>query len=105
AESSRGVEAGLRGGFEDWSFSLSAYDNRYSDFIDSVMVGNVNGIMLFQDANVGKARIRGLELTLGRALGERWSWRGALSWMRGDDEVNDVPLNGADPFTAVTGLR
>jgi hemoglobin/transferrin/lactoferrin receptor protein len=105
AESSRGLEAGIRGSFAQLAFSVVAYHNRYRDFIDSLAVGTVNGISLFQDTNIGAARIYGSEASLTWLLNPHWSWRAALAWSRGEDEQSGSPLNSVEPLTAVTGLR
>lgn len=105
AESSRGLELGLRGSYEWLAFTVAAYDNRYSDFIDSQQTGSVNGIRLFQDTNVGEARIYGSEASVSWLLGQQWTWRVSLAWAHGQDRKKERPLNSVDPFTTVTGLR
>lgn len=111
-ETSDGFEAGLRYGGEALWFSLSAYQNDYQDFIESLrFVGfNEMGLMVFQSQNVDEARIRGAELKAGLDLGalsdglDGWRMRAALSWQRGDDLVADQPLRSVDPARAVLGV-
>jgi len=105
AETSQGLEAGIRGNYDRLSFSLVAYDNHYRDFIDSLALGTVNGISLFQDTNVGKARIHGSEFSMTWLLHPQWSWHAALAWSRGEDRNSGAALNSVDPFTVVSGLR
>lgn len=105
AESSRGLELGLRGNYADWRFTLAAFDNRYHDFIDSVNVGVANGVALFQDANVGRARIHGAEATVQWLMNAQWSLHAALAWARGEDRESHVALNSVDPLNGNLGLR
>ncbi len=105
AETSRGLEVGLRGTTNAGRFSVAVFDNRYDDFIESALVGMQDGIMLFQDSNVGKARIYGAEATYDWQLSSQLSWRNSLAWARGRDETNSNELNSVDPVTLVSGLR
>lgn len=105
AESSRGLEVGLRGNYADWRFTLAAFDNRYHDFIDSVDVGVANGVALFQDANVGRARIHGAEASVQWLMNAQWSLHAALAFARGEDRESSAPLNSVDPLNGNLGLR
>lgn len=111
-ETSNGVELGLRYSGPAAYASLSGYDNRYRDFIESfVFTGfNQQGLMVYQSQNVADARIHGVELKAGLELGALadalagWSLRGAASWSRGEDRSADEPLESVDPRTATLGL-
>ncbi|HVI58767.1 MAG TPA: TonB-dependent hemoglobin/transferrin/lactoferrin family receptor [Luteimonas sp.] len=111
-ETSDGVELGVRYVGDAAYASLSAYDNRYHDFIESfAFVGfNDEGLMVFQSRNVSDARIRGVEFKGGVELGvlspalEGWSLRAAAAYARGDNRTDDVPLESVDPLTATLGL-
>ena len=111
-ETSNGLEMGLRYSGPAAYASLSAYDNRYRDFIESfVFVGfNQQGLMVYQSQNVADARIHGVELKAGLELGALsqvwagWSLRGAAAWSRGEDHTANEPLESVDPFTATLGL-
>ena len=111
-ETSDGFELGLRYSGAAAYASLSAYDNRYRDFIESfVFTGfNAQGLMVYQSRNVADARIRGVELKAGVELGalsaamDGWSLRGAAAWSRGEDRTADEPLESVDPLTATLGL-
>jgi hemoglobin/transferrin/lactoferrin receptor protein len=105
AESSRGNELGVRGNFNNMVVSLVAYSNRYDDFIENMFIGSVNGISLFQNANIGKSHVYGTELSADWFFAEQWQLRTAVAWSRGEDETNDTHLNSVDPLTAVVGLR
>ena len=111
-ETSNGFELGLRYSGQNAYASLSAYDNRYRDFIESfVFVGfNQQGLMVYQSQNVADAHIHGVELKAGLELGALspalagWSVRGAAAWSRGEDHAAGEPLESVDPFTATFGL-
>ncbi|MFT3898000.1 MAG: TonB-dependent hemoglobin/transferrin/lactoferrin family receptor [Thermomonas sp.] len=111
-ETSDGVELGLRYAGKAVYASLSGYDNRYHDFIESFAFAGFNeaGLMVFQSQNVADARIRGVEFKGGidfGALSERmagWSLRAAAAYARGDNRTDDVPLESVDPLTATIGL-
>lgn len=112
-ESSNGLEVGLRANGSLGWFSVSAYENRYRDFIESMSFVGMDpqtGLMLFQSVNLGKVRIRGSEARFGIDLGalsgslDRWQIKGSLASARGDDQSADEPLVSVDPATAVLGL-
>lgn len=105
AETSRGFELGLRGTSDTGRFSVAVFDNRYDDFIESALIGMQDGIMLFQDSNVGKARIYGAEASYDWQLNNQLSWRNSVAWARGRDKTNSSELNSVDPVTLVSGLR
>ena len=112
-ETSNGLELGLRAGGRLGWLSLSAYENRYRDFIESqsfVGVDPQSGLMLFQSVNLGRVRIRGIEARYGIDLGALddvfagWRLNGSIAAARGDDETANAPLVSIDPATAVLGL-
>ena len=111
-ETSDGVELGVRYVGDAVYASLSGYDNRYHDFIESfAFVGfNDAGLMVFQSRNVSDARIRGVEFRGGIDFGalsgamDGWSLRAAAAWARGDNRTDDEPLASVDPLTATLGV-
>ena len=105
AESSQGFEAGLRASFARSNFSVALYENRYEDFIESQSAGVVNGILLFQDANIGEAKIRGVEVAGTLLVSNNWQLRSSIAYSRGEDETSSRPLNSVDPLTGVFGAR
>lgn len=111
-EKSKGLEVGLRGSSDIGWFSVSAYSNRYRDFIESLaFVGmNDDGLMVFQSRNLSRVRIRGAEARYGLHLGALsealggFTLKGSLATARGDDETAGEPLVSIDPRKAVVGL-
>lgn len=114
AETSRGLEAGLRWHGPALRGTLSLFDNQYRDLIESranLGIDPQTGALVFQSVNRDRARIRGLEAefvldggALHRSL-SGWSLRGAFAAARGDDGVRKRPLNSIDPARASLGLR
>lgn len=75
AERARSMEWGVRGQHHAWRYSLSAFDNRYADFISREQVGGTGrpgDPMVFQHVNLTHARIRGTEA--------RAHWSGRSGW-------------------------
>lgn len=105
AESSEGLEVGIRASLGNVFVNLVAFDNHYENFIESTFVGQQNGISLFQDRNVGSVNIRGAEISSYWYLSNRWQVRGSLAYIKGDNELTNSPLDSVDPLTAVVGLR
>lgn len=111
-EKSKGFEIGLRGSGDIGYFSVSAYRNRYRDFIESLaFIGmNDDGLMVFQSRNLRNVEISGAELRYGLNLDAfsdalaGISLKGSLATARGDDETADEPLVSIDPRKAVLGL-
>ncbi|AVO53291.1 TonB-dependent receptor [Ectopseudomonas mendocina] len=108
-ETSRSLEAGLRGNFEGGNFSLAVFYNRYRDFIDEDAVGANGGQTIFQSRNISRATIRGAEAK-GRlnldsfgALPGLYT-QGSIAYARGRDEESGEPLNSVNPLTGVFGL-
>lgn len=103
AESSDGIELGLRADYENAFVSFALFNNDYEDFIESSFVGMQGNISLFQDSNVGQARIRGVELLANVYLSPQWSLRSSFAYARGDNEVSSTPLDMIEPLTVVLG--
>jgi hemoglobin/transferrin/lactoferrin receptor protein len=112
-ETSNGVEIGLRGDGAAGYFSVSAYENRYRDFIEELAFVGFDpgtGLIQFQSINLSEAKIRGAEARFGLDLGAftpalgDFGIKGSLAYARGDDETAQVPLADVDPAKAVLGL-
>lgn len=109
AETSQGLELGLRadlrGGLTGSALSVAVYDNRYDNFIESRHIGTRDGLSLFQDQNVGKARIYGAEASFDWFIAPALSLRNSLAWSRGEDRISGASLDSVDPLTLVSALR
>ena len=99
-------EAGVRWTTARGALSFAAYDNRYDGFIETRVAGvdPASGLIEFQPQNVASARIRGVELGGDLRLGRRVTLRGAYTWIRGEDEAEDRPLNTVAPPQLVAGV-
>ncbi len=113
-ESSHGLELGWRHVGESLRASVSLYENRYRDLIESranLGIDPITKHLVFQSVNRDRARIRGIEadalwqLPMSSRAPGNWELRGALAWAQGDDLRRAVPLNTIDPARATLGLR
>ncbi len=113
SETSRGYELGLRQFTATRRLSLTWFDTRFENLIESrALVGfePASGYLIFQSRNIGEARIRGWDLRWDQELGafsrrlERWTLRVAAYHARGDNETDQQPLNTISPPQAVLGL-
>lgn len=105
AESSEGLEFGIRASLGSMFVSLVGFNNRYENFIESAFVGQQDSISLFQDRNVGSVDIRGAEISSNFYLSDQWQIRGSLAYIKGDNNSANTPLDSVEPLTAVIGLR
>jgi len=115
AETSDGFELGLRGNFPQGRFSIAAFYNNYSNFIErfantgtQVLPGFTRPFLRFQSRNAASARIYGLEASGEYRFqpgNEGFSLLASLGFAVGDDLTADRPLNTINPFKAVAGLR
>lgn len=109
-ETAQSVEVGLRGKAGGWQWQLSAYDNRYRDFISQEAVsgtGTAADPTIFQYVNLARARIRGVELRGEWRLSDAWSLNAASALARGTSTRQgvDEPLDSVEPARTALGLR
>ena len=108
-EKSRGVETGLRGRFDEGSFDIAVFYNKYRDFIDENAITPGYSSTTFQSQNIAHASIRGVEVK-GRlnldsfgALPGLYT-QGSIAYARGRNDDSGEPLNSINPLTGVFGL-
>lgn len=109
-ETSDSYELGVRLAGARTRASLALFDNRYRDFIETVVASsadtNGNGIAReFQAQNLARVRIRGLEARAELDLGGGFRVRTAAAYARGENAQTGAPLDSIDPSQAVLGLR
>lgn len=106
-ETSDNFELGLRVVSRRASFSITAFENHYEDFIDTVFLGFNPVVFLveFQPQNVAEVTISGFEIGGEFRLGERFTLRGAYTYTDGDNDVTEEPLASIAPPQLVLGLR
>ncbi|PCJ39528.1 MAG: hypothetical protein COA71_13810 [SAR86 cluster bacterium] len=105
AETSQNLEFGIRSSFENSNINLTFYRNDYDKFIETQSVGFQGGLSLFQQQNIDKVEIYGAELQGSHRLNERLVLQGSLAYSKGDNKINNTPLNSVAPLTGVLGLR
>ncbi len=108
AETSDGLELGVRYRGGPWSGTFTLFGADYDDFIESrVNLGPDpdTGVLLFQSRNIERARVYGAELGLAGSLAANLNLDVAASWTRGEDRESGEPLNTVDPPTLVTRLQ
>lgn len=110
-EKSRSLEIGVRGDQGDLQYSVSAYTNRYRDFIEERSLVGGTGTSadprIFQSVNLTRAKIRGFEVAAQWQFLPEWTLRGAYARSRGDsrDGSGSTPLMTIDPAKLVLGLE
>ncbi|MCH2189628.1 MAG: TonB-dependent hemoglobin/transferrin/lactoferrin family receptor [Gammaproteobacteria bacterium] len=112
-ERGEGIEFGFRHSSEFINFDVVAYQNDYTDFIESLAVKGFNfrtGLLEFQARNLDEAEIKGLEMKLLADLGgiyERFSGfqvRAAYAQSEGENKATNTPINSIDPDQLVLGI-
>ncbi len=104
AETSKGLELGLRANLDNAFLSAAVYRNRYDNFIESAFAGVRGPISLFQNRNIEQVEISGAEFSARLMLNEQWQARAALAYGRGDNQTDSTPLDSVEPLTAFAGL-
>ena len=108
-EKSKSYETGLRGNFDEGSFDLAVFYNKYRDFIDEDNVTPGYDLNSFQSRNIKHATIKGIELkgqlqldAIGAPRG--LYTKGSIAYAYGRNDDNGQPLNSVNPLTGVFGL-
>lgn len=115
-ETSEGYELGLSLQQPDYAVRVSAFDNKYEDFIQSralvdIDTGTVPPTRIFQSINVDRVRIYGAELRYLQQLGgwsdalQDWSFEVGAEWLRGENRDTEERLNEVGPPRAVVALQ
>ncbi|WP_293937733.1 TonB-dependent hemoglobin/transferrin/lactoferrin family receptor [Iodobacter sp.] len=111
-ETSRGVELGARLGTAHLGGSLTAFDNRYQDFIELVSIncpGNplcVPGTNItYQNQNQSQVRIYGAEARNHWQISSAWRTYSNIAWSVGRNESSNESLDSVAPLKGVFGLE
>lgn len=104
-EESIGYETGLRFNTASTSTHFSLFYNDYSNFIETISIGLVNGLDSYTKENVNKASIYGAELKTDIALGDfglpqGLYTSGSLAYAKGKNESTGNGLDSVAPLTA-----
>ena len=108
-EKSKSYETGLRGHFDEGSFDVAVFYNKYRDFIDEDNVKPGYDLDSFQSRNIKHATIKGVELKGQLQLDAFGAPRGlytkgSIAYAYGRNDDNGQPLNSVNPLTGVFGL-
>ncbi|TDV69892.1 TonB-dependent receptor [Pseudomonas sp. LP_7_YM] len=109
-EKSKSYETGLRGHFDEGSFDVAVFYNKYRDFIneDAIQPASSNEAA-FQSNNIKHATIKGVELK-GRLNLDSFGapqglyTQGSLAYLYGRNDDTGQPINSVNPLTGVFGL-
>ncbi|MFT5995270.1 MAG: hemoglobin/transferrin/lactoferrin receptor protein, partial [Glaciecola sp.] len=113
-ESVTSVELGIRGFTEALTWSISAYQNDYTDFIESLTFVGINpnnGFTQFQSANVDDVEIKGIEGQVVWSLGDTfsraqdWQLRVSYSIQSSENKATGNELESILPNQAVFGVQ
>lgn len=107
AETSDGIELGLRHRGERIRAELVLFGADYEDFIESrTFIGPdpATGVLRFQSRNLDRARVFGADLGLTVDLRSDLVLDVSANWTRGEDRDTDQPLNTIDPPSLISRL-
>jgi len=108
AETSKGVEGGFRGKFDDGSsFQVSSFYNRYHNFIDmkTIAAPAIGTVGQYQAINVDKVVIYGAEGTGEWAFAPEWRLSGSLAYAEGENKETGAAIDSVAPLTMQVGLN
>ncbi|WP_062384397.1 TonB-dependent receptor [Pseudomonas abietaniphila] len=109
-EKSKSYETGFRGRFDEGSFDVAVFYNKYRDFINEDAIQPATSTQaVFQSNNIKHATIKGVELK-GRlnldnfGAPEGLYTQGSLAYLYGRNDDTGQPINSVNPLTGVFGL-
>lgn len=106
-ETSDNVEFGVRTSFERVSLGVTAFSNRFEDFIalTTLPLGPGSRLLEFQHQNLEEARIAGVEVRGEAHVSDQVTIRGSFSAISGENISHDEPLEEIAPSDGVIGLQ
>ena len=108
-ERSQSYETGLRGNFEEGSFDVAVFYNKYRDFINEDAITPGYDEPTFTSNNIKNAIIKGVELKGRLELGafgapQGLYTKGSVAYAYGRNKDTGEPINSVNPLTGVFGL-
>jgi hemoglobin/transferrin/lactoferrin receptor protein len=105
-EKGRGWELGTKYEDRQINASLTYFDNRYENFIESVTGRGTPQYPMFTQTfeNLENVRIYGLEARSEWIITSNWRVFGSLAWTVGRDRSNDRYLNSVAPLQSIAGV-
>ncbi len=108
-ETSNSYEVGFRGRYPKIDYTVSAFYNDYSNFIEQLVDTNASGrTTVYQTRNVDNAEIKGAELAFNYYINSNRkgiSLFSNISSTEGDNTTDNVPLSTVNPFEAKFGIK
>lgn len=107
-------EIGFRLSIDALDFSISGYDNHYTDFIESLSVVGFNpatNLLEFQAINIDDVEIQGIDAQLQWYMGESfsamhdWQMRFSTSWQRSENLATEQELESVLPAQSIIGIQ
>ncbi len=107
SETSRGIELGSKYQRGSVSGQLTAFYNRYSNFIDTVTLGTDTASPrgIFQYQNLDSVQTHGVEARAGWQASDALLLDSSLAWAHGSNRKTGTPLNSIDPLKATLGAH
>ena len=109
-EKSKSYETGIRGRFDEGSFDVAVFYNKYRDFINEDAIQPATSTQAaFQSNNIKHATIKGVELK-GRLNLDSFGapkglyTQGSLAYLYGRNDDTGQPINSINPLTGMFGL-
>ncbi|QRY78155.1 TonB-dependent hemoglobin/transferrin/lactoferrin family receptor [Pseudomonas sp. PDNC002] len=108
-ERSQSYETGLRGNFEEGSFDVAVFYNKYRDFINEDAITPGYSEPTFTSNNIKHAIIKGVEMKGRLELGafgapQGLYTKGSVAYAYGRNKDTGEPINSVNPLTGVFGL-
>ncbi len=104
------LELGLRGSNRAISYSLSAFDNRYKNFISQQIIGGAgrpSNPTIYQYVNLTRAHIQGVVARGDWRFAKNWGLETGFAYLKGDSTIRGrkQPLDSIQPLKVLLGLR
>lgn len=105
AEKGYGIDIGANFGTQDSGGKITAFVNRYSDFIDTITTRTTEfPLGLTEYRNLDKARIAGIEVKAHHNFVNGFNVHGSLAYAKAMNLDDEIPLASALPFKGVFGV-
>lgn len=103
-------EIGLRGYNQTVSYSLSAFDNRYKNFISQQIVGGggrPSNPTIYQYVNLANAHIQGVVARADWRFKRHWGLETGIAYLKGDTTIRgqQQPLDSIQPLKILLSVR
>jgi hemoglobin/transferrin/lactoferrin receptor protein len=104
------IEIGVRGFDQTLSYSISAFDNHYKNFISQQIVGGAgrpSNPTVYQYVNLTRAHIQGVVARVDWRFAKNWGLETGFAYLRGDSTIRGrkQPLDSIQPLKVLLGLR